>query len=123
MGVVFLHDMVEANGKTIKENNLEKQHDIPIGSLVEVKFDDWFGDGACWKVYARLWVISHTRDCDGTPLYSLSRWKNEVFALKVRDLYTGFSEGSLKVIDITDNIRRGENALEWGNEVESDIEL
>lgn len=38
-----------------------KKHNIPIGSLVEL------ANGA------RVFVIKHTRDCDGeTPLYSLA---------------------------------------------------
>ncbi len=53
MEIKMIHDIVEENGKTIKENNLEKQHKIQIDSLVEVKFDPWFGEGACWKVHAR----------------------------------------------------------------------
>ena len=32
-------------GKTYRQENLEKQHQIPIGTLVEVRFDDWFGAG------------------------------------------------------------------------------
>ena len=110
---VMVHDMIEENGKTIKENNLALQHLIPIGSLVDVKFDTWFGDGACWRVHARLWVISQDRDCDGTPLYTISRWKDKVFAIAVHDLHTGFAEENLTQIEITEEIRRGENALEW----------
>jgi hypothetical protein len=72
-------DIVEENGKTIRENNLEKTHDIPIGTLVEVKYDEWYGDGACEKVHARLWVIGHSRDCDGTPLYNLSKYREPMF--------------------------------------------
>ena len=114
MNFVFLHDTVEANSRTIKENNLEKRHNIPIDSLVEVKFDDWFGGGACWKVHARLWVDAHTRDCDGTPLYTLCSSYQK---------FHGFSEESLTLIKITDELVYGTGALEWGNEVESDIEL
>lgn len=83
--LVNFADIIEENGKTIRENNLEKTHDIPIGTLVEVKFDEWHGNGACEKTHARLWVVSHDRDCDGTPLYSLSPFKEPLFV-----------EGSLK---------------------------
>jgi hypothetical protein len=62
---IIIHDIVEANGKTIKENNLDKKHGIPVGALVEVNFEDFKGNGI------RLYVKKHTRDCDGTPLYSL----------------------------------------------------
>ena len=90
MELVPFHRIVEANGKTIRENNLETIHRIPIGSLVEVKFNSWFSDGACWKVHARLWVVHHSRDCDGTPLYTLSRWKEYGFAISVKDCHGGF---------------------------------
>jgi hypothetical protein len=113
MQVEMVHDFVEANGKTIKQNNLEKQHQIPIGTLVEVKFDTWFGDGACWKVHARLWVVEHTRDCDGTPLYGLSRWKDAAFARQVHAIHHGFDEESLTPVEVTDRLREGWDALEW----------
>ena len=61
-----------SDGKTYRETNAEREHSIPIGSLVEVKYDEWHGDGACEKIHARLWVVRHDRDCDMTPLYSLS---------------------------------------------------
>jgi hypothetical protein len=113
MQVEILHHLVEANGKTIRQNNLEKQHRFPVGTLVEVRFDTWFGDGACWKVHARLWVVEHTRDCDGTPLYSLSRWNDAAFARQVHDIHHGFDEKSLTPIEITERLREGWNALEW----------
>lgn len=102
--IILLHDMLEANGKTIKENNLEEKHSIPIDTLVEVKFNSWFGDGACWKVHARLWVDSHTRDCDGTPLYTLR---------SNCDKFYGFNESSLTPVKVTPELIYGEGALEW----------
>jgi hypothetical protein len=113
MQVEMIHNLVEENGKTIKQNNMEKQHQIPIGALVEVKFDTWFGDGACWKVHARLWVVAHNRDCDGTPLYGLSRWKDAAFAKQVHGIHHGFDEESLTPVEITDRLREGWDALEW----------
>lgn len=74
---INVKDIVEKNGKTIHENNLEKKHSIPIDSLVEVYYLKWFDSHACQKVIARLWVIDHQRDCDGTPLYLLSSVKKE----------------------------------------------
>ena len=131
--LVWVHDLVEKNGKTIKENNLEKEHTIPIGSLVEVQYDHWHGDGACEKVHARMWVHSHDRDCDGTPLYSLSRNKVTLYEnasifigkVKVREriahamlnkLESGFSEGRLKVIEVTNDIINGVGSLTWDEE-------
>lgn len=55
-------DIVEDNGKTIRENNLNEVHTVPIGSLVHVKYDD--------KDYLGR-VVAHWRDCDGTPLYDI----------------------------------------------------
>ena len=113
MKLVMIHDLIEENGKTIRENNLERQHAIPIGSLVEIKFDEWMGEGACWKVHARLWVVLHSRDCDGTPLYGISRWNDPQGAQQVRAVLGGFSEESLTIIQLTDAVRRGDGALAW----------
>lgn len=66
---VFIGDIVEANGKTLKDNNLGLDHTIPLGSLVEVREEDGVPG-------VRLYVVKHTRDCDGTPLYGLSPNKN-----------------------------------------------
>ncbi len=56
---IFMADIIEKNGKTIKENNLERKHKYSLNSLVELE------DGE------RLYIFEHTRDCDGSPLYSL----------------------------------------------------
>lgn len=66
MNLINVADLVEENGKTFKENNLEKQHSIAIGTLVEVNIDYSKEHGI------RLFVCSHDRDSDGTPLYTLS---------------------------------------------------
>lgn len=110
---IFIHDIVEDNGRTIKENNLLISHKIPVGTLVEVKFDAWWGNGAGWKVHARLWVVSHDRDCDGSPLYTLSQWVDLAFAMKHNQVHTGFGEEKLTIIEITEELQQGENALEW----------
>lgn len=108
----LVHNFINPEtGKTYKQENLGKKHQIPIGSLVEVKYDAWYG-AACEKVHARLWVVAHTRDCDGTPLYTLSRWRHPELALRV-DPRTGFGEESLTPIDVTPEVERGQGALEW----------
>jgi hypothetical protein len=111
--IFMLHDTIEANGKSIKENNLELKHNIPIGSLVEVQSDNWYGDGACeiWK--ARLWVLDHSRDCDGTPLYILGRDRDYDVCKRYHYLRGGFSEDNLTVIEVTQSIKDGYNSLEW----------
>lgn len=84
------------SGKTYREENSELQHNIPIGSLVEVATGE------------RLTVVKHTRDCDQTPLYTLGlkdqfkHYENleeylEAYQLWA-PLYHGYSEESLKVI-------------------------
>ncbi|MCT4994224.1 hypothetical protein LZK84_16415 [Pseudomonas aeruginosa] len=59
--VINVSDLVEENGKTVRENNLAKNHNIAIGELVE-------------NVHSgtRLYVFGYGRDCDGTPLYHLT---------------------------------------------------
>lgn len=42
-----------------------KEHNIPIGAMVEINLEYNEDHGA------RLWVADHTRDCDGYPLYAL----------------------------------------------------
>ena len=104
-----------------------------MGSLVEVKYQKWHGDGACALVHARLWVHSHDRDCDGTPLYSLSPHKvdlyegaeihlvKEGYRLKedithniLNNISSGFTEDDLKTIEVTPDLEYGHGSLSWG---------
>ncbi len=62
-----ISDIVESNGKTVKQNNMEQSHTIPLGSLVEILGDENDDDTGL-----RLFVVHHGRDCDGTPLYGMS---------------------------------------------------
>lgn len=55
------------SGKTYREINQEKKHNIPLGSLVETSIV-----GNEYTSGMRLWVVLHDRDFDGTPLYGLS---------------------------------------------------
>ena len=119
MKMVMIHDLVEENGKTIKENNLALNHNIPIGTLVEVAFCSWLGNGACEKIQARLWVISHDRDCDGTPLYTVSQWDDPVFAMShlvIGQAHRGLSEQSLTPVKVTQKISDGYDLPEWWDE-------
>jgi hypothetical protein len=108
-----ISQMIASNGKTIRENNLIIPHNVPIGTLVEVKYDDWYGDGACQKVHARLWVVQHQRDCDGTPLYGLSRWSIPHLAEEFSDIVCGLGEEQLTPIELTETVKSGEDVLEW----------
>ncbi len=65
MSVVYVPNILGKHGKTIREENLEKQHAIPLKTLVEVNVPYIEEHGL------RAFVCEHTRDCDGTPLYSL----------------------------------------------------
>lgn len=66
MTYTLIHNELTDNGKTVRENNLELKHDIPLGTLVEIDCDYIDVHGL------RLFVGAHGRDCDGTPLYSLT---------------------------------------------------
>ncbi len=115
----FIHDMVNPRtGKTYKQENLELMHNIPIGTLVEVKFDRWYGEGACMKVHARLWVVAHDRDCDGTPLYIISQWREPEFG-RIHDAFHGFVEDRLIPVAPTQAILQGDDVLEWETDNEN----
>ena len=58
--VADLVDPDDPHGRTYREVNRANPHAIQIGTLVELESG------------ARLFVVMHTRDCDGTPLYSLA---------------------------------------------------
>ena len=59
-GFVMFGDIMTENGKTIRQNNMELQHNIPLGALVEVA-----------ESGIRMFVGIQGRDCDGEPLYWL----------------------------------------------------
>jgi len=111
----FIHNIIQENGKTTRQNNLEINHNIPIGTLVEMKNWEIGEGGSCIKYHARLWVVEHRRDCDGTPLYVLSIYKDPSIALSVETLniYCGYPEGSLIPISITKEVEQGIDVLEW----------
>ena len=130
--ITFVGDIVEENGKTWRENREAIPHNIPIDTLVEVKYDSWYGNGACSKVRARLFVVEHARDCDGSPLYTLAAvpQKDEVLSLidlrlqlpdfirhqldvALRHIVTGFSESSLTPVQVTPALLDGHGAFKW----------
>ena len=63
---VFVPDIVEANGKTVRQNNLEIAHTIPLKTFVEIDCDCSESHGC------RGYVVDYERDCDGSPLYGIS---------------------------------------------------
>lgn len=68
MTVINVADIVDPDdeqGRTYRQVNAEKVHNIPIGTLVEL-------ENGC-----RAWVVNHGRDCDQTPLYAVSLNRND----------------------------------------------
>lgn len=86
MTIQVFSEIIESNGKTIRQNNLEIEHKIPVGTLIEIKLDD--EDENQEENGLRLYVTGHTRDCDGTPLYALSFKPNafEEFEKRKKDV-------------------------------------
>jgi len=95
--IQMAHDLPsDVIGKTWKKKNLEITHKISLWSLVEINYEDAPNKGV------RLLVCKHTRDCDGTPLYSLT-WDRNYYEQFVNNQYmtvstNGYSEEDLKVI-------------------------
>jgi len=52
---------------------VQQKHNIPINTLVEVKYNERFKGGTEMVVHARLFVIGHEQDLDGPPMYVLSK--------------------------------------------------
>ena len=92
MKIQLIHNLVNTKtGKTWREENMEKTHNIPLGTLVETDKG------------IRLWIVSHDRDCDGTPLYYLcflENWKDTHLNSKFK--LGGYSEDCLTVIKLKD---------------------
>lgn len=90
INIADLKDQSDKQGRTYREINNAMSHNIEIGALVETESG------------ARLFVVNHTRDCDGTPLYNLSHDKNDT--IKERPNFKnigwigGYSEDCLTVI-------------------------
>lgn len=66
-GIVMFGDLpndpANPKGPTIREYNLSQAHTYPLGAYVNV-------EGGCQPLY----VVEHTRDCDGSCLYTLSEF-------------------------------------------------
>ena len=89
----------DPQGRTYRQINAEKVHNIPIGALVEVNHgpdDSSPSDGV------RLFVVHHGRDCDQTPLYELCHDPEDITQENPRfrnnKWIGGYSEDSLTVI-------------------------
>jgi hypothetical protein len=51
---------------------LALKHNVPIGSLVEITYESKYAEAHERVKGLRLFVVKHSRDCDGSPLYALS---------------------------------------------------
>jgi len=78
INVSDLKDPEDTLGRTYREINNATEHKLKLGQLVEVE-----GNGI------RLFITKLSRDCDGTPLYSIGTSQS---------LLHGYSEQYLKAI-------------------------
>jgi hypothetical protein len=98
VNVADLRDDSDPQGRSYRQVNATKGHNIPLGALVEVGFptssDE--NDGV------RLFVAHHSRDCDETPLYWLSADKCQRMGAEDRSfphgMVGGYPEECLTVI-------------------------
>jgi hypothetical protein len=74
MSVTLVSGVKEMNGKTIRQNNLERRHTLPLDTLVELDLVVSYANGTTTEGRVQMYVFSHDRDCDGTPLYGLATW-------------------------------------------------
>lgn len=109
-----------------RPENMKIQHKVPLGSIVEVDIDmdngwgpyqivkrEGFGEygeviiGITGKL--RMFVVSHDRDCDGTPLYTIAAKPiappiNCVERIKYEGLvqfcFDGVSEEAIKIVPV-----------------------
>jgi hypothetical protein len=83
----------QQTGKTFEQENLEKVHNIPLSSLVEL------------PNRTRLYVVGHIRDCDGSPLYRLAAfldaplYKEDNTRFYHKKTFGSYSEEVLTIID------------------------
>ena len=82
--VADLKDPNDKEGRTYREINNAKTHEIPMGSKVRTH------DGMV------LFVTEHTRDCDGTPLYSLGLPHGKTFT-------RGYDFSDIILLDLPDS--------------------
>ena len=78
--IIAFSQIVESNGKTIRENNMEIQHKLSVGTQVYSRYMKRSGE-----------IKSLNRDCDGTPLYSVTVEYNlgDDDLIPLRDYFSG----------------------------------
>ncbi len=80
MDIINFSNIVEANGKTIRQNNLERKHKYPIGTIVKFEVNESHEDNIFVKGTVQAYVCRQTRDCDGSPLYTMSLWNPDIWS-------------------------------------------
>jgi len=80
INIADLKDISDPQGRTYRQINNDTQHTFNVGSLVEL-------EGGC-----RLFIAKLTRDCDGTPLYTLTH------DIDSGEFFYGYPEYSIKKI-------------------------
>lgn len=104
INIADLRDPQDPNGRTYRQVNAAKTHKIPIGALVEIVTNEYWGQGDDEDYRGvRLYVVHHARDCDQTPLYCLA-WNKHDTDMEQQNFYNqtwliGISEDGLKVIE------------------------
>ena len=86
INVADLTDPNDAQGRSYRQVNAERQHAIPLGTLVELDTGE------------RLRVMMHTRDCDQTPLYSLGLTGDDEDEIGRMKWHHGYCDESLAVV-------------------------
>jgi hypothetical protein len=90
--VADLVDPKDKEGRTYREINNATKHQYEVGQLIEIK------NGV------RMFIAKQTRDCDGTPLYSLTAEREIDEALFNERLWLhGYDEESMRLITPPDN--------------------
>lgn len=131
--IIMFGDIVEDNGKTIRENNRAKQPRYQLGDIVEVDLDisqpgTEEGIEICLQGTCRLFVVGHMRDCDGNPLYVISdipvkyalasRYSREclVYRTLAKVVESGYGEDSLRPTGRAKSLLENTNAWLKSNE-------
>jgi uncharacterized protein (DUF2249 family) len=87
INVADIQDPNDPDGRSYRKVNAEKQHKIPLGTLVELESGE------------RLYVVAHNRDCDNTPLYSLGMKNDNNDPIERMKWQNGYCEDDLAVVN------------------------
>ena len=86
--IADLKDPNDAKGRTYRQINNSICHNFGIGELVELNSG------------VRLFVAKHDRDCDGTPLYTLTSEMQSIYPLNQMRWLHGYSIFDLKAVKL-----------------------